>query len=64
MTVIKGDLLKITEGIIFHQVNCMGLTGGLAGALRRKFPKAFYGTDSDWICSLRLDPAVPTCCLV
>lgn len=41
VTEIKGDLLKITEGVIFHQVNCMGVTGGLAGALRRTFPDAF-----------------------
>lgn len=36
-----GDLLKIEHGIVMHQVNCDGLTGGLAGALRRKHPKAF-----------------------
>lgn len=41
MTEIQGDLLEIKEGIIFHQVNCMGVTGGLAGALQRKWPAAF-----------------------
>ena len=41
MTEIQGDLLEIKEGIIFHQVNAAGVTGGLAGALRRKWPYAF-----------------------
>lgn len=42
-----GDLLAIERGIILHQVNCDGATGGLAGALRRKWPQAFgdYVTD-------------------
>jgi hypothetical protein len=43
MKTIKGDLLAITEGVILHQVNCLGVTGGLAGALRRKYPAAFDG---------------------
>lgn len=38
---INGDLLKIESGIILHQVNCIGATGGLAGALKRKWPDAF-----------------------
>lgn len=38
---IKGDLLKIESGVILHQVNAIGATGGLAGALRRKWPGAF-----------------------
>lgn len=41
MTIIDGDLLKIESGIILHQVNCMGVTGGLAGALSKKWPDAF-----------------------
>lgn len=41
MTEIQGDLLEIKKGIIFHQVNISGVTGGLAGALRRKWPGAF-----------------------
>lgn len=45
MTTISGDLLSITKGIIAHQVNCIGVTGGLAGALRRKYPTAFKAYD-------------------
>lgn len=41
MTTITGNLLDITEGTICHQTNCRGATGGLAGALRRKYPRAF-----------------------
>lgn len=36
-----GDLIAITRGIVCHQVNCVGATGGLASALRRKWPLAF-----------------------
>ena len=42
MNTQTGDLLVITRGILCHQVNCIGATGGLAGALRRKWPLAFY----------------------
>lgn len=41
MKIITGNLLEITSGTVLHQVNCMGATGGLAGALRRKWPQAF-----------------------
>lgn len=41
MKTITGDLLAITSGTVLHQVNCFGATGGLAGALRRKWPVAF-----------------------
>lgn len=41
MKTIIGDLLAIKSGIVAHQVNCMGATGGLAGALLRKWPEAF-----------------------
>lgn len=41
MKTITGDLLQISSGVILHQVNCIGATGGLAGALRRKYPAAF-----------------------
>ncbi len=49
MKTIVGDLLEIRAGIILHQVNCMGAVGGLAGALHRKWPKAFapYFTHCD-----------------
>jgi O-acetyl-ADP-ribose deacetylase (regulator of RNase III) len=41
MRIIEGDLLQIPAGVILHQVNCVGVTGGLAGALRRKYPLSF-----------------------
>jgi O-acetyl-ADP-ribose deacetylase (regulator of RNase III) len=41
VNIINGDLLEIESGIILHQVNSVGATGGLAGALRRKYPTAF-----------------------
>lgn len=41
LKIIEGDLLKIEEGTLVHQVNCFGATGGLAGALRRKWPNHF-----------------------
>lgn len=43
MKIITGSLLDIREGVVLHQVNCIGATGGLAGALRRKWPNAFDG---------------------
>lgn len=46
MKIIEGDLLKIEHGYILHQVNCMGATGGLAGALRRRWPMAFVCYDN------------------
>lgn len=67
MKIINSDLLTVTDGLIVHQVNCIGVTGGLAGALRRAHPKAFRGYD--WVClkfgkySLGLflvEPASPT----
>ena len=42
LTVQTGDLLAIDRGILCHQVNCRGVTGGLAGALARKWPLAFH----------------------
>lgn len=41
MKTIPGNILAIERGLIMHQVNCVGATGGLAGALRRKWPRAF-----------------------
>lgn len=38
---IDGNLLGVQSGIIIHQVNCRGVTGGLAGALRRRWPDHF-----------------------
>ena len=36
----KGDLLKAKEKIIGHQVNCFGVSAGLAAAIFRKWPTA------------------------
>ena len=36
----EGDLLEAKEGIIAHQVNCMGAAGGLAAAVFEKWPEA------------------------
>lgn len=42
LNVIEGNLLTdIDGGIIIHQVNTLGVTGSLAGALRRRFPAHF-----------------------
>lgn len=41
MKIIAGDIIGITTGTILHQTNCRGVVGGLAGALARKWPKAF-----------------------
>lgn len=36
---VEGDLLKATENIIVHQVNCQGVMGsGLAKQIRSKYP--------------------------
>lgn len=35
-----GDLLKATETVIAHQVNCFGAAGGLAAAVFDKWPYA------------------------
>lgn len=40
ITIKDGDILKSTEDIIIHQVNCAGIMGGgLAKQLARQFPK-------------------------
>lgn len=41
MKIVDGDILEVTEGVIIHQVNTKGVTGGLARALRRKWPDQF-----------------------
>lgn len=46
MQTIIGNLLEIDRGIVAHQTNCIGATGGLAGALRRKYPPAFVPYDA------------------
>lgn len=40
ITYKKGDLLKAKENIIGHQVNCVGVAGGLAASVFRKWPYA------------------------
>lgn len=40
VTIKTGDVLKATEKVIGHQVNCMGVAGGLAAAVFRKWPYA------------------------
>ena len=34
------DILKVEKGVICHQTNCMGVAGGLAGAIFRQYPEA------------------------
>jgi len=39
MKIIKQDMLALTDGVLFHQVNCQGIMGGgIAYALAKKFP--------------------------
>jgi len=42
MEIIDRNLLEITEGIIGHQVNCLGFMGaGLALQIRGKYPRVY-----------------------
>ena len=42
MQVIEKDFTTITEGVVAHQVNCMGYMGcGAALAIRKKWPAAY-----------------------
>jgi hypothetical protein len=55
MKIIQQDLLTVTDGIIFHQVNCLGIMGGgIAYALARKFPN--LERDYREICKLAANP--------
>lgn len=36
----KGNILNASEDIIAHQVNCVGVAGGLAGDIFATFPEA------------------------
>lgn len=40
VTIKRGDLLNATEKVIAHQVNCMGIAGGLAADIFEKWPDA------------------------
>lgn len=40
VTIKKGNLLEATEKVIAHQVNCLGVAGGLAAAIFEKWPDA------------------------
>ncbi|WP_289139170.1 macro domain-containing protein [uncultured Brevibacillus sp.] len=40
--IVNGDLLKASEDIIGHQVNCKGVMGsGVAKLIKEKYPEAF-----------------------
>jgi len=39
ITEIHKDLLKVQQGIICHQVNCLGAVGGLSNDIAKKWPK-------------------------
>jgi hypothetical protein len=39
ITTINKDILTVDKGVIVHSVNCVGVVGGLAGAIARKWPK-------------------------
>lgn len=42
MTVVQGNILDITEGVIVHQVNCKKVMGaGLAKQIRAKYPQHY-----------------------
>ena len=40
VTIKKGNLLEATEKVIAHQVNCLGVAGGLAADVFKKWPDA------------------------
>ena len=40
ITIKNGDLLKATETVIAHQVNCLGVYAGLAEAVFRTWPRS------------------------
>lgn len=43
MRMINADITTIENGVIIHQVNCLGVMGaGVARAIRNKWPKAYY----------------------
>lgn len=40
--IVEQDILMVEEGVICHQVNCLGVMGaGLAKEVRKKWPKVF-----------------------
>jgi O-acetyl-ADP-ribose deacetylase (regulator of RNase III) len=42
MKIVKQNILSVKEGIIAHQVNCLGVMGaGLAKAIKNKWPEVF-----------------------
>lgn len=41
MKTTVGDILDVQIGTVLHQVNCRGIVGGLAAALKAKHPLAF-----------------------
>lgn len=53
ITYKKGDLLKATETVIGHQVNCHGVAGGLAAVIFDKYSAAHYDY---WQMTQRAEP--------
>jgi O-acetyl-ADP-ribose deacetylase (regulator of RNase III) len=44
ISIMKGDILSIPQGVICHQVNCMGKMGaGIALKIRQKWPVVYQG---------------------
>lgn len=42
MTIIEGDILAVSHGVICHQVNCKHVMGaGLAATIRKKYPRHY-----------------------
>ncbi len=41
MLFATGDILRLTRGLVIHQVNCQGKTGYLAKAIRTRWPQHF-----------------------
>lgn len=42
ITRLKGNVLSVSEGIIVHGCNCLGVMGaGVAAEVRRRYPKAY-----------------------
>lgn len=45
----KRDITTVTNGILAHGVNCLGVMGsGVAGAIRSKWPKVFQEYSEYW----------------
>lgn len=59
MIELKGDILLVENGIICHQVNCLGIMGaGLAKQIKNKFPEAYQEYHKMCLRYLELSPSV------